>query len=163
MAGARRGTTWVDTELDVSLASTTGQTQSLMGTIDVDERRGMTVTRIIMCLYLMPNPVGGVSGVQKLSLGIGSASQEAFLAGAIPDPEVAVDFPQRGWLYRCTHAVVDGLEASGTTPLGIREDLHAQRKVDTGEMYLRMRNENAQTTAFAVRVLGTIRMLVKLP
>jgi len=162
VVGPRRETTWVDTELDVAIAATAGQTQSLMGTMDVDERRGMTVTRILACIYLLPSSVGVADGVMKLSLGIGSASQEAFTAGAIPDPEAAADFPQRGWLYRCTHAVVDHTIPGYPMP-AIFLDLHAQRKVDTGEIYLRMRNELQQGSSFSVDVVGTLRMLVKLP
>ena len=160
---ARRGTTWADTVFNSSMGSGGGnQTLSLISTFDPDERRGMTITRILMCLYIIPDPVGGTGGVQRMSIGVGIASQEAFAAGATPDPEDPEDFPQRGWMYRCSHAVIDNLTPGYPTPV-IREDLHAQRKIDTGEPYVRFVNENIQATGFAVRIVGTIRLLLKLP
>ncbi len=162
LAGNRRGTTWADTIIDTVITNGSEDIRSIMGSFDPDERRGMTITRILMCLYLIPSPNGAVVGVQLADVAIGNASQEAFAAGVVPNPQTAGEFPQRGWLYRCRHAVVDDSTPGYPSPV-IREDLHAQRKIDTGEPYLVITNNTAEGVAFSIRVIGTIRMLLKLP
>ena len=162
MRAPRRGTAWIDTLVNSTLANAGGDTVDLMGSTDTDERRGMTVTRLLLCLYLFPSDLMAVEGAQACDLGIGVASEDAFGAGALADPNVAGDEPLRGWLYRCRHVA---LSATGSAfqSLNVREDIHSQRKIDKGTVYMRIDNVTIQGTAFTVRIAGTVRMLVKLP
>ena len=161
MAGRRRGTTWIDTVVDTDIVTAGEDVVDLMGSFDVDERRGMTITRILLCLYIIANSHGAVDGVQTLDMGIGVASQEAFAAGILSNPNVATEFPLRGWLYRCRHVVIDDSTPGYPSPV-VKEDLHAMRKLDTGQAFMVLVNTANQGTTFTISVIGTIRMLVKL-
>ena len=162
VAAVRRGSTWIDTVLDTDIVTGGEDLVDLMAGMDTDERRGMTVTRMLLCLYVIANPHGAVDGVQVVDLGIGVASTEAFAAGVVSNPNVNTEFPIRGWLYRCRHVVIDDSTPGYPSPV-IKEDLHAMRKIDTGTAFLVIVNTPNQGTTFTVSVIGTIRMLVKLP
>jgi len=157
----RRDTIWVDTLFNDVLGAGTQQVHSLMGGID-PLTRGGTLTRTLVCLYAVPSPIGGAAGMQMVNIGVGVASQEAFTAGIVADPQEENDFPQGGWVYRCRHAVIDDPTPGYPTPL-IKEDLRAMRKINRGELYLTFVSEAGQGVAFAVRLVGIVRCLVKLP
>ena len=159
--GPRRLTTWIDTIVNSAVTTGTQERIDMMGTFDVDERRGMTVMRLLLCLYLAPNPLGAVNGIVVMNMGIEVVSQEGFGAGVVPDPGSATEFPLRGWLYRCQHAVLDDPTPGYPTPV-IREDLHAMRRLDTGSVIMVLDAATVQGTAFNIRVMGLMRMLVKL-
>ena len=163
MPSVRRATDWMDTVVDSTLAINTEERIDLMGTIDQDEARGLTITRILMCVSLTPNPIGAVTGLMQVHIGIGVASREAFAAGVVPDPETSPEEPQRGWLYRCNYAVIDDPTPGYPWPL-VKEDLHAQRKLDSGNAYMVLMNRVGYgANTFSVQAMGIIRMLVKLP
>ena len=162
VTGNRRKTDWIDTHVNSTLTLNTEERIDLMGTIDQDEARGLTIARILLCLTLTANPLGGVDGVVRVNIGVGVAFREAFNAGIVPDPETSPEEPQLGWLYRCTYAVVDDTVPGYPYPL-IKEDLHAQRKLDSGNLYMVVMNRVGYGTSFNVQMIGIIRTLVLLP
>ena len=103
----------------------------------------------------------GPEGVQQLSLGFGVASQDAFLAGALPDPSVEGDEPARGWLYRNQCVAVSAL--SGIYVQKCMGDFRGMRKVDNGELYLKIDSTALLGTAFTTRIDGIVRCLFLLP
>ena len=135
----------------------------MMSTLDPDERRGSTVTRIIGCLTLTGATEGAVTGDVMVDFGIGVASQEAFSAGAVSDPTDPSAQPLRGWLYRCRQFARQTTEAGHPdTAFVWTFDVKSQRKLDTGELFLVVEPNNIIGTSFNIRLIGTIRVLLKL-
>ena len=159
-ARSTRGFTWVDTLLDQQVASGAKNTVSLMADIDTQDRRSWTLTRTIFCYDLSPIIQGVALGAQKVALGIGIASQEAFNASVLADPDQATDFPVRGWVYRCLHRVLDDA-AEGHPPQAFYRDLKGQRKIDTGELFLTIDNAADSGTTFSIVVVGIARCLFR--
>ena len=118
--------------------------------------------RTLICLYVLPAPISTVAGVQSVVIGIGVASQEAFAAGVVADPQTDLDFPQGGWVYRCRHAVIDDSTPGYPTPV-IKEDLRSMRKIHRGELFMTVENLAAEGTTFSIRYVGIVRSLIKLP
>ena len=155
--------TWVDTLISTDTPATTQDIFSLMSTLDPDERRGATVTRIIACLALTGNTTGVADGVMSVDFGIGVASQEAFTAGSLSDPTDPAAQPIRGWLYRCRQMITQTTEAGHPdTELHWVFDVRSQRKLDTGELFLIWEPNLVSGSAFTVRVVGSVRTLLKL-
>ena len=160
--GQRRRTAWVDTAVDATTGNGTQSALDLMQTIDEDESLGMTVTRMLLCLALVPSPLGTVNGVQSFDVGIARQSREAREAGADPEPNDPTDHPLGGWLYRCRFAVLDDPTPGYPIPQ-VMVNLKTQRKIDRGVITMFLANNTVQGTAFTVRAIGSVRMLVKLP
>ena len=152
----------MDTMINFEVANGGQNVADLMGSIDEDESLGMTVTRLLVCVALVPSPLGGVNGIQRIDMGIARTSREAREVGADPEPGDATDHPLGGWLYRCRFAVLDDPTPGYPTVL-VREDLKAQRKIDRGTMTVFVASNTVQGTAFTIRIIGSVRMLVRLP
>ncbi len=164
LATRRRSKVWADTLFNVVIPNAGSSATSLMSTLDPDERLDVTITRLIVCLYLYPETPNEVTSIQLADLGVGIASQDAFTAGATADPNDPGDFPQAGWMYRCRHVVINNSTAANRSPLiVIREDLRAMRKLQRGELYLKISNINTQGAAMGIRMIGTVRALLALP
>ena len=160
----RRGTAWEDHFVTIEIANGGSINEDLLTNTTDSERRGYTLVRQILRLDLVADVPGGVSGKQQVSLGIGLASDDAFAAGALPEPEAGVDFPVTGWLWRSQYIVIDELLINGlVAPIRIDEDLHAARKLDRSTLYIRAHSTVEQGTAFQVALTGLIRSLYKLP
>ena len=163
---ARRTSFWVDTLVNANVTPATNIVQSLMGTIDTDEAAssGLTVARLILCYDLLQSVPYAAEGYQQIDLGIGVASKEAVDLGitALSDPEVAVEHPQRGWLYRCRYKV---LGASAARPEGgmpvVHEyrDLRAKRKIERGILFLVVNSSDDIGSSITVNLTGIIRTL----
>ena len=156
-----RPTDWIDTQ--VSLAPATGAQglQSLMTGVAPVNMRGMTLIRIILSLWVSSTTVAGAWGVQKIDVGIGVASQEAFAAGIVPDPVTSTDKPPRGWVYRTQFGVAQN--GVGTPIVTNHQvDIRGARKIENGELYIVVDNNAIAGTTFAVDVRGLIRTLYKL-
>jgi len=157
-----RSTDWVDTVIGTLVASGAQNLQTLITGLTPADMRGATLIRTLIMLSLSSNTVAGAWGVQRLDLGIGIASQEAFAAGAVPDPQVSGDKPPRGWVYRASHGVAQN--GVGTPVVSsLSADIRGARKIENGELYLVIDNVGVQGTAMGVNVQGLVRCLIKLP
>jgi len=90
------------------------------------------------------------------------ASQEAFIAGVLPDPSVASDKPARGWIWRDQ---ILATQNGTNTEISkrITADIRGARKLENGELFLIADNNNHTGTVFSVNVTGLVRCLFKLP
>ena len=157
-----RPTDWIDSRPTMEVASGSQSIDSLMTGVAPVNMRGMTVIRTIIRLGLFSNSVAGAWGVQRVDLGIGIASQEAFAAGVLPDPSTATDKPPRGWVWRSS-VLVSQNGVGGQVVFNIEADIRGARKVENGEMYLIADNLISGVGAtFQVNVFGLIRQLYKL-
>ena len=151
--------------MDISVVNT-GQTLPFDLLADMPDNDVKTVTRLIGQLTLMANDLdAAVTVAQRIDMGIGVASREAFTAGIVPDPVLSSDYPTLGWLW-ITSSVVIKVNASGTTeaflyPV-IQFDIGAQRKVDKGVLYFVADNTAIIGGGMSVRLAGRLRSLVLL-
>ncbi len=149
-----------------SLANNARLDQDLLVNVADADKRGMTVIRTLIHLFFQSQIVTTVNGSQSLFMGIQLASEDAFAAMAVPDPNNATEYPIGGWLYRDRVIVTQSaagvfLAIGGTVEL--RHDLRSQRKLDRSEMIFSVENNAFGGTAFPVDVGGIIRVLYKLP
>jgi len=159
-----RQTDWDDTlvSLDIPSGGQKSQALTVSTQADIHSSRGMTVVRTILELSLMSQSVAGAWGTQTVDLAIGIASLEAFAAEVLPDPNVQTEKPPRGWMWR--HRTVLSQNGTGTPiTVDISRDIHGMRVVQNGVVYLIVNTMPIDGTAFSSRVVGLIRLLVKLP
>jgi len=153
---------WEDTLINEAATSGFGDEVDLVGDLSQQDRRGITVVRLVIDLSILPTITSGVIGSQIFDLGIGVASEDAFVAGALPDVNVATDRPPRGWLWK-TRVVVTDDTTTTMNPVRVMGDIRAKRRVDAGILFLRTLNTNLSGTAFAVNMAGLIRTVYLLP
>ena len=164
MPGTRRTPYWVDTLSANSLATGGVSRISLLGGLTAADKRGMTVIRLLIHIegsVLSPNVVLGHT---VLWFGIGVASTEAFALGvtALPDPQTGADRPARGWLYRDFIMLRDNTAEGESTGGILRADIRAMRKVDDGELFLQIVNQNIESTGFSTQHQIMVRTLYKM-
>jgi len=156
-----RPTDWIDTTPSF-ITPTGGQSfQSLMIGVAPVNMRGMTLIRTILSMTFSSTTVAGAWGRQSVHLAIGVASQEAFAAGALPDPAVPTDKPPRGWVYK-THVGVGQNGAGAAINVDIHADIRGARKIENGELYIIVDNIFIVGTTFSVQMTGLVRTLYKL-
>jgi len=155
-------TLWIDTLYDVSVANGAQFVQSLMTGQTFSETRlvGMTLMRTILRLDLAPVVMDSGEGSQAVDLGIAVGSQESVAASVVPDPDVAGNFPTRGWVYRGRWRVW-GTAADRAVVVWrpIDEDIRARRKLENGEVYIVVDNNLVEGFANSIRLVGIIRQL----
>jgi len=157
-----RATDWIDTLVALDVANNAQDNVSLMtGVAPVNVRR-QTLVRTILELSFHSATVAGVWGTQRLSIGVGITSQEAFAAGVLADPNTAGDQPSRGWIYR-NRIVVGQNGVGGPVVHQVSKDIRAMRKLDDGECFLTIANDAGLGTSFTCTVEGIIRQLWLLP
>ena len=156
-----RPTDWVDTVINLEVSTGNQSVTSLVTGLSPQDMRGVTVIRTIIMLGMFSNTVAGAYGVQQLDLGIGIASQEAFAAGVLPDPNISGDKPPRGWMWRAEKMVAQN-GAGAPVVVEVEVDIRGARKVENGEVYLIAFNTALVGTSFQVNVRGLIRQLYKL-
>ena len=156
-----RPTDWIDTRITLEVASGGQSIDSLMTGVAPVNMRGMTCIRTIIRLDAFSNSVAGAWGVQRLDLGIGIASQEAFAAGVVPDPSTATDKPPRGWMWRDAFMVSQN-GVGGQIVHRIEADIRSARKVENGEVFIIADNLLGVGTSFQINVYGLVRQLYKL-
>ena len=127
------------------------------------EKRGCTLIRTIIGLSFLANSPGSVTGRVVVTFAIALASDDAFSAGALPDPEVDDDFPIGGWLYRTRFPVMDGVGEPVPTVHRIDADIRAGRKLDRSTIYMDMHSSSEFGSSFTVAINGMVRCLYKLP
>ncbi len=160
-----RRTLWLDDTTSVTVAD--GATSILNPTATyVDDKKGLTITRIIVSFQCRAaSEVGGALGFQRVSMGLGMASDDAIEQGsaALPDPAVEAEFPVSGWLFRGTKLIILGVDPSVANWVTWELDLRAQRKLLYGDLFLRHGSTNVAGGAFSYRANVLTRVLVKLP
>ena len=155
-------TLWIDTNFSTDVVVGTQLQQSLMGVVQSDESRlvGMTLMRTIIRMDIAYTVHDSGEGSQRLSMGIGVASQEAFNAGVLPEPFTDGDFPTRGWIWRATYRLFGfAADQPAIYNRALDIDLRSRRKLENGEAYLVADNVNLEGVSSTVRVLGGIRQL----
>ena len=157
---ARRKTQWVDTLIGTQIANSNNTLESLLGGLAVADTRDMTLLRMIVRLDVSAVPSAGAVGMQSFTFGIGIASADAFAIGitATPNPITEADEPPRGWVYR-TRCMVSASAGNEIPPTLCHGDFRGMRKIEAGELFLRMENTPSDATSFTIRVIGIIRCL----
>ena len=155
-----RPTDWVDTRVILEVSTSAQSITSLVTGLSTANTRSATIIRTIIRLGLFSNSVAGAWGVASLDLAIGIASQEAFVAGVVPDPNSATEKPARGWMWRTQMQVAQNGVGSQVI-YSIEADVRSGRKVENGEVYLVANNTPYTGTQFQVNVVGMIRQLYK--
>jgi len=156
-------TVWIDSLVDLQVGSggANGLQTLMTGVTPEDTRLGQwTLLRTIIGVDVAHLIHDSGEGSQKVSIGIGVASQEAFAAASISDPEVATDHPTRGWVWRwqgITYGFAADQPAIFTRRIDL--DIRARRKLDNGESFVTVNNVNDQGVAGTIGVIGLIRQL----
>ena len=159
----RRRSVWLDTLVNFTLTNANQASTDLMGSWDRDDARGLTVVRTIVELAITPQTPGAADGLQRVDIAIGMVTREAFLAGALPDPETPGDSPIQGWMWR-TRCMVVSDTAGALTPTICRGDFRSARKLDeSGNLFAVYYNSSIAGTTFTIQALGIIRQLHLLP
>jgi len=153
---------WIDTIINQAVAEGATTPLSLMtGVSSLDTRMSqMTLLRTIVGIDIAYTVHDSGEGSQVVSLGLGIASQEAFAASILADPQTATDFPARGWIWRARYRVY-GFAADQAAVFNRRIDLdlRAKRKLENGESFINMANNAQEGVASAVSITGVIRQL----
>jgi len=165
MPGAKRGTSWYDTNIQVQIAAggaTSNPIALLPADVLVRDVPGLTVTRTLVNLSIHPVVPVSVFGGQQVRIGMGIVTQDAFLAGALPELGAVSEEPVRGWMFKNESFSFQSENSFQFDSLDL--DIKAQRILDLDtEVFLVIQNVDLTGTAFSVEVTGLIRMLVKLP
>ena len=153
---------WVDTNIDITVSSGSSGSTSLMTGVSATQTRfdRMTLLRTILGFDIAYAVHDSGEGSQRVSLGIGITSQEAFTAGVFPDPETDTDFPVRGWIWRAKYRIF-GFAADQPAIFTRRVDLdlRAMRKLENGEAFMNIANVAEEGTTGVIIVTGLIRQL----
>ena len=120
----RRQTSWFDHISPIkTLASGATESLDLSDAMTESDKRGATVTRILLTIYVRPVLV---DLSQRWFYGITMMSRDSVVAGALPDPEVASDQP--GWMLRDFRAVLTHDAEHAQAIQHMTYDLRAQRR-----------------------------------
>jgi len=151
---------WEDTFINEDTPSGADDLQTLVGGLSEDERRGMTVVRTLIDLWLTPTISSGVVGSMTMNLGIGVCNAQAFAAGSasLPSPSINSERPPRGWIWRAGIAIMDDA-TTVPTHSRVTADVRSKRKVDAGVLYIHMDAILRTGTPFNVKTTGLIRTL----
>ena len=155
-------TFWSDTLVSQDIAVSSQQHLSLIDQFSKDQLRmgQVTLLRTIIGIDCAAVVHDSGEGSSTLSIGIGVASQEAFLAGTLPDPNAATDFPTKGWIFRARGRVFGfPTGAPQVQSWRIDRDIRARRILDNGEPYIILTNDVNEGSTVVLRVTGLIRCL----
>ena len=157
-----RRTTWEDEILNTSAVAGGATAPQLVSSLDADEAKGMTVTRVIGDLGFYSQTIAGAFGVMRVSFGIAVIDRDAAAAGAFPDPDSQADEPAAGWLYRGSRLVSqNGVGTAIVT--NDRFDIRSQRRMGNGQLFYILQNITILGTSFTVNVGGLVRVLMLIP
>ena len=155
-------TVWIDTRVNEAVVTGTPFAISLMGTAGASQSRfdALTLTRTIIGLDVAAVVHDSGEGSARIALGIGVASEEAFVAGTLPDPDVDNDHPTRGWVWRAQYRIwAFAADQPAIFDRRVDLDIRAQRKLENGVAYLNGVNSTQEGAAVGVQVVGFIRTL----
>jgi len=153
---------WIDTMVDSQVASSSQEAVDLTTDFTNEETRlaQLTLMRTILRFDIAYTVHDSGEGSQRVGIGIGIESQEAFAAGVHPDPLAGGDFPVRGWVYRGVWRVFGF--AADQPAISVRPvdfDIRGRRKLENGLSFIIMENQAVEGTASAVTVQGIVRQL----
>ena len=155
-------TIWIDTPIDLAVASGGNAFISLMTGVSATQTRfdRMTLLRTIIGIDIGVTIHDSGEGSQIFACGIGITSQEAFAAGIFSDPFTATDFPARGWVWRA-HYRIFGFAADQPAVFSRRVelDLRGKRKLENGEAFMNFDNQPQEGVANPITPVGLIRQL----
>ena len=152
---------WVDSFVSLIMSTANGDVESLMtGLSSTESRMGLTLMRSILCLEVGRLIPDSGEGNDIVDIGIGIASQEAFAANVLSDPNVITEFPIGGWIFRCRVRTFGfAADASVAYSRVIERDLRNKRKINNGEMFITGFNTANQGSASTCSVDGIVRNL----
>ena len=156
-----RRTVWVDNLLNIGAGTGAENRVSLLTGMAPADTRGTTIVRMVYDFNLMSQTTAGAWGIQLVDIGVGIASQEAFTAAVLPDPN-ADERPVRGWMFR-TRCVVSQNGVGTRILFPCIGDLRSSRKLDDGELYFTFHNAALFGSSFTVQIVGIWRVLLMLP
>ena len=159
MTTPRRQRVWSDLLLATGIADGGQALDTLLGNVTENEAVGSTLVRLVLHLKFTVASVGSVVGEQALDIGVGVASQEAFAAGTVPDPNVSLEYPQRGWVWVDRFWVRDSTARDSVFEPEVTVDIRSARRIDRGVVYLVANNTSQFGTGFIVRMSGRVRLL----
>ena len=154
---------WIDTLPNMTVASGGVSTVSLMTGFSESQTRlqRMTLVRTIIGLDIARLTHDSGEGSEQVFLGIGVATQEAFVAaGGLPLANDMTAYPRMPWVWRAAYRVY-GFAADQPAVFNRRVDLdiRAQRKLENGECYLTVTNTIFEGSNSVVTISGIIRQL----
>jgi len=157
---------WVDRNYGVTLSGSPVLIDLLSSV--VADFPNKTVERLIIRLFSNPDSfTTTTSGVNRIDLGIGVVTADAFAVGitAVPDPRVVTDFPARGWLWKgvmfLSKSNAGGTESESYHYNDLLEaDLRAMRKVDRGVLMMIAAQTAIQGSEVPLNIDGLVRTLL---
>ena len=165
--GRRRGTRWIDTNVNdqVAVAATSDPVALLNASVLAGDVPGLTIIRTLVDVSFHPTVPGVALGSMHCQIGAGIVTADAFLANSLPDLLSSSEEPVRGWMFKNARFCWDdpdrGLPYDASH---LFLDIHSQRKLDLDtEVYWQWVNTAMAGASFAVEATGLIRLLVKLP
>ncbi len=161
----RRKPVWIDTFVSGALANGAQLDIDLLTALGANDIPGLTLTRTIVDLSFLSASPGGSNGTQRVDVGIGIHQIEAAAANVFADPQSALDFPTRGWVFRKHTVVVDSVDSHDHEARTMEFDLASRRVLHTVDSGLNLIIDSLTFggDAFTVDVQGWIRSLFLLP
>ena len=153
-------TFWIDRTIDVAIVSGANHLAVSLFSAATLEAFQLTIVRTIVNLDIWH--LRDVVGVERVSLGIGLASEQGFAAvDGEADPGEETQSPIRGWVWRGQY-VIGGAQTELRT-VRVEKDIRAMRKLENGVYYIGLRSNNIDTASFDPHVTGMVRTLVGHP
>jgi len=153
---------WIDASVDQVTASGAQNAQDLTTQFTDQETRlaQMTLMRTILRLDIAYTVHDAGEGSQRVGIGLGIESQEAFAAGVHPDPLTIGDFPARGWVFRGIWRVFGfAADQPAVDVVRLDMDLRSRRKLENGLSFIITQNQPQEGVATGISVVGMVRQL----
>ncbi len=159
---ADRGRAWADEIYSSTVVPGTPFKRDLLANAPTMDT--LTVVRLIGYLDIGIAITSEIEFSQRIDVGIGVASVEAFSVGgtSLPSPKIEAQAPPRGWLYAATKLCWQfkgGTEGQQRFNAIFEFDLGAMRKVDKGTLFIRIDNTDEAGTSSTVSIIGRTRAL----
>ncbi len=164
MTTSKKQTFWADQLEDrIVVSSGQGVTDHLGQFSDAITRiNKLTLLRTIICHDYSYTIHDSGEGSAVLDIGIQVVSREALAAGVHPDPETELDFPTKGWIYRCRHKLHGfAADQASVDVRTVFRDIRAQRQINNGTVLTTYTNTPDSGTASSLHVVGITRMLFR--
>jgi len=159
-----RRSRWVDVAFNQVLTNASENLFDMLDGMAPVDVAGTTLVRSIYRLDFYTNSLTTAAGIQNISIGSGITSREAFTSGSvsIADPDDGDEAPMSGWIFR-TRGAVHADPDSPLPPWRVDADIRGMRKIDRGQLFLKINNVAQLGTAQSVKMTGLTRSLILLP